>query len=130
MQWILTLINERPTISLPTDWAGWLSFGILAILGLVYAVSSWRQIARLNGRRLAAFGLVLLTIPFTSLFLGVAASANSEGATAGMMFFQAVPVIFAAGLFGPAAGTLAGVLTGFMLAMWGTHLPGSIFEYA
>ena len=144
MNSILSLLSETPFVSLPPDLIGWLGF--VALLGLIGLLQwKWRKMNRSFGpAQWGIFIVLLLLAPFTSLFIGVRLSAvGSAGlgaltpqgmpldpVTPAIMFFSAVPWVLAAGLLGPLAAMVIGLVTGAAATFWQTHTIFSPLEIA
>ncbi|OGO33864.1 MAG: hypothetical protein A2W35_00985 [Chloroflexi bacterium RBG_16_57_11] len=135
MNSILSLLSETPFVSLPPDLIGWIGF--FALLSLIVLLQlKWRKMNRSFGVVQWGIFIILLGMaPFTSLFIGVRLSAvETPGLWAlspqgmpldptvpAIMFFAAVPWVLAAGLLGPWAAGVIGLVCGFSSALWQTH---------
>jgi two-component system, OmpR family, phosphate regulon sensor histidine kinase PhoR len=132
---ILSLISETPYISLPPDLIGW--FGFFALLSLILLLQwKWRSMNETYGTTQWGIFITLLVLaPLTSLFIGVRLSAIQtpgswallpqgmpmEPTTPAIMIFSAVPWVLAAGLLGPLAAGVTGLVSGSVAALWQTH---------
>lgn len=132
---ILTLISETPYINLPPDWIGW--FGFLALLSLILLLQwKWRRFNPSFSRLQWGYWVALLLLtPLTSLFIGLRSSVVDISGQASLtpqgipvdpvspaiMIFSAVPWVLAAGMLGPLASGMIGLLAGLFMALWQTH---------
>jgi two-component system, OmpR family, phosphate regulon sensor histidine kinase PhoR len=135
MNSILSLISETPYISLPPDLIGW--FGFLALLSLIVLLQwKWRNMNRTFGSTQWGIFIALLVLaPFNSLFIGFRLSAVEapslwalppqgmplDPTSPAIMIFAAVPWVLAAGLLGPFAAGMIGLVSGSATALWQTH---------
>lgn len=126
---LIILITNPINLELPSSflgWIGWLLFLTLTIL----LNSRWRvynQLLDTWHRR--AFILLLVSVPFSTLFLP---SFELPNQFTGSYFpiFSAVPLFIGAGLLGPGFAASLGFLSGIFIALWGNHNLGLPLELA
>jgi PAS domain S-box-containing protein len=139
MSIILTLLNEKPFLILPTGLLGWVGvvFWLVLIIYLVRLMGDfqkpWTSITQVF------ILLLLLMVPVTSFFVGARTPVWNafpipevalEPRGLALMFFSAVPWVLAAGLLGPFPAAVLASLSGIILAVWDTHSVFTIFEMA
>lgn len=135
----LTLLSSSPYIETPSGLVGWLGF-ILFICMIGFLTWNWRELNESWGnRQWVLFVLLLLSVPITSLFIGIRLPVGAalpppgiprDPAAIAVMIFAAVPWAIAAGTLGPTAAAALAVLSGLLIALWETHSPFTPLEYA
>ena len=139
MSFLFTLLSVFPFPILPTftGWVVWLS-----LLGLlIFNLYRWRQIQPAwKKREWGIFIVLLIVVPFSSLFIGVQLSAGSALPLPGLptnhapgssiMLFSAIPWILAGAFLGPFGGAAAGALAGILRGVWDTYNIFTVLEFA
>ncbi|MRR30721.1 hypothetical protein EG834_10455, partial [bacterium] len=83
--------------------------------------------------------ILIAAVPITSLFLGIRLPGDGsvtlpnvprEFYSPALMFFQAVPWVIAAGLFGPLPAVVISLLSGLFFGLWETHSIFTPLEFA
>ncbi len=129
MTFLGTLLIEQPYYSWPTL-TGWGIWCILLIL-LLWMLLQWRQYRpSWKGRApLTLLGL-LLSLPLTTLFIGLRLSSGSalpipgipaESGGPTIMVFAAIPWTLAGGILGPVGAAIVGIGAGLLRGFWDTH---------
>ncbi len=129
MTFLGTLLAERPYYSWPTA-IGWGIWCVLLVL-LLWLLLKWRQYrpSWKGGAPLILLAL-LLSLPLTTLFLGLRLSSGSslpipgvpaETGGAAMLLFAAVPWTLAGGVLGPVGAAIVGAFAGLLRGLWDTH---------
>lgn len=143
MSLILSLLRSSPYFDLPQNLfellisgAGWLIF--LGVIGIL--LWKWRVYNRPWNQRLwGILFFLILTVPLTSLFIGLRLSAAGALPPQGvpidprgpaLMLFAALPWMLAGGLLGPLPASALALFSGFFLAYWDTHNPFTPLEFA
>ena len=130
MQNILSLLANTAYIDLPTGagaWIGWVTLAALLLLGIRHW---WEPGLERYKRRWPLLALLVAVVPITTLFIGIRLPGDGavtlpnlprDFSSPALMFFQAVPWVLAAGLFGPLASVAIAMFSGFLFARWETH---------
>ena len=158
MTFILSLLLGTPRFLTPSNWIGWLGFGLFLIAIVSALFRLWQDekirnekkpvlgIIRLPEplkafalRRSILFILLVIITPAASLFLGIRLPAwgalpmpgiaiESHGSA--LMVFAAIPWVFAGGILGPFAAIFIGLISGLVFGYWETNSPFTVFEIA
>jgi PAS domain S-box-containing protein len=130
MQNILSLISNTAYIDLPTGtgaWIGWVTLAVLLVVGIRHW---WEPGLDRYKRRWPLLVFLVAVVPITTLFIGIRLPGDGsvtlpnlprDFSSPALMFFQAVPWVLAAGLFGPLPAVAIAVFSGFLFAHWETH---------
>jgi PAS domain S-box-containing protein len=138
MELIPGLFASQPFIIMPTQLIGWVGFVVFAgLLGL--ALWRWgEKPGELLRRRWGIALLLMVFTPIGALVLGIRLPGQvwplpgvpvETGAPA-LMFLAAIPWVLGAGLLGPIPAMVLGAVVGFLLGMFDTHSPFTMFEIA
>ncbi|MBI2758719.1 MAG: HAMP domain-containing protein [Chloroflexi bacterium] len=139
MSFLFTLLAGFPFPILPTL-AGWIVW--LGLLGLtIFNIYHWRQNqAGWKAREWGIFALLLVLVPFSSLFIGVQLSSGSALPLPGLpsnhtpgsslMLFSAIPWTLAGVLLGPVGAAVVGALAGLLRGVWDTYNLFTMLEFA
>jgi PAS domain S-box-containing protein len=130
MSILFTIFTARPFFILPDGWFGWLGF--LALLGVMGSLLyNWRAYGKTWGTdQWILFIILLVFTPLTSSFLSVeipipdaipVPQLTLEITSLPMMVFSAIPWMLAGGLLGPLASVALAIVSGIIVAFWGTH---------
>ena len=130
----MTSINEflatYPYIDLPHQWLGW--FGLVLLAGLVIwgTLHTIKNSPLPDNRQWLLFGIFAIFTPVFALIIGVrlpGAGAlplpNIPGETSApvLLPLAALPWVLAGGIIGTLPAVLLGMISGLLLALWGTH---------
>ncbi len=139
MSLILSLLGQPPIVLFPTTVEGWLGLLLwVAALGGLLALWRKHQVEWDNGK-VRLFIVLLLLTPLSSVLLGVRLPEGQGLTLPGIAFepgglpvmlLAALPWVLAAGFLGTNAATGLGLLSGFVLAIWGTHSVFTALEWA
>lgn len=134
MSFILTLLDKPPYLAIPTTPSGRLVLGVGWLIFLfldVLILWVWRNYNKPRSRGYwAKFLLLLISVPLTSLFIGVRLPLPGGLPPPGfpveitgpvLMVFAAVPWILGGGLLGPIPAAILAAFSGGLLALWDTH---------
>ena len=139
MEFIFTLLTNEKSIIFPDDWLGWISWTIQFVVIVYLAWQLRRHNKPVNRQFRLIFTLLLLAVPITSLFLGLAIPTagtltpqnfplDTLGST--VMVLSAVPWLLAAGLLGPTPAVFLALFSGLLRAVYGTNNLFTPLEYA
>jgi PAS domain S-box-containing protein len=128
---LFTLLTSSPSVVLPVGPIGWAGLLILSTL-VIYLQWRWRGFNRIKwkGNTWLLFAILAISVPLTSLFLGVRLSLGNallppdtmvDPAGSAAMLFAAVPWALAAGLLGPLPAALLALIAGIVKTLWHTH---------
>ncbi len=127
--------DSQPGLILPNHPLGWLGWLVMAAF-LVWGTWRWKDsFDILRVRWWMALALLLAT-PLFAAFLGIRLPGEVqpmpetplEIAPPGLMFLAAIPWALAAGLLGTVPSVALGLLSGLILAIFGTHSPFTPLE--
>ena len=139
MSFIFALLAGFPYPILPTL-TGWLVW--LVLLGLVvFLLYRGRQNQpKWKARDWGIFVVLLIIVPFTSLFIGIQLPAGSalplpnfpsdHAPGSSLMLFSAIPWTLAGGLLGPLGAALVGALAGLLRGVWDTYNFFTLLEFS
>lgn len=130
----MTIINEflatYPYLDLPHQWLGW--FGLLLLAGLV-AWGTYQAIKTSplpDNRQWLLTGVFAIFTPLFALIIGVRMpgagalplpNLPGEASAPVLLPLAAVPWVLAGGVIGTLPAVLLGLISGALLALWGTH---------
>ncbi len=130
MSSIISLFSLDPYLVTVLDLPGWI--GLILSLALIVVIlwQSWSLNQKLTQQTIIIFLALIISVPFTSIFMGVLLPAGEALVQPGlavdpirplMMFFSSIPWLLAAGMLGPAYATVLGLFAGFIRAYFHTH---------
>lgn len=139
MALLITLLASHPYLGFPQGLVGWLGWVVQAAL-IIILLRMWQRYNKPLGKRQKILLLALfLSVPFTSLLIGLRLPPGSglpppnlpvDPPGPAVMIFSAVPWVLAAGLLGPLSASLIALFAGLLLAIWETHSPFTPLELA
>lgn len=131
---LLTLINESAYFDFPQSLWGRSVFGfgwLLLFCLIAVLLGRWRKYNRRLDRR--SWGILIalvISVPLTSLFVGVRLQAGGTLPLPGipidpegpaLMIFAVLPWVLAGGFFGPFVAAVLAGFSGLILSLWDTH---------
>lgn len=130
MNAIFALFSLNPYLASLKGLPGWIGMILsLALIGIALW-KSWRFNQKLETRQIVIFLILLVSVPFTNLFLGVLLPVGKALVQPGLaadpirpliMFFSNIPWLFAAGMLGPIYAVAIAFLSGLLRAYFHTH---------
>jgi len=130
MEIVITLLGQETYFELPYQLTGWLGW-LFLVFGLAFSVT--RVLKKRTGKNnfnKLAFGVLLISVPVCALFLGIRLPDDQtlpipitpvEYFSPALMFFAAIPWVFAAGLLSPVSAAAIGLASGVVAMLWETH---------
>jgi signal transduction histidine kinase/HAMP domain-containing protein len=127
---MLQLIGKLPYIDFPFNpigWVGWLLLLLCIVVGIGYWWESglfrqtWRWVALIGLLVLSPIFVLLFAIPLPDVGVIPIPGMPMESSKPVLLVLSAIPTVFAAGLLGPGAAVLVGVVSGLWLALWQSH---------
>lgn len=130
MNSIITLLAMNPYLVMGQDLPGWI--GLILSLAIISVIlwKSWQLNQKLNRQTGIIFLALLISVPFTALFMGVYLPAGNALAQPGLaidpirpliMFFSGIPWLLAAGMLGPVYAAVIALFSGILRAYFHTH---------
>ncbi|MEA3441087.1 MAG: ATP-binding protein [Chloroflexota bacterium] len=139
MSIIISLLSETPYIRIPQGILEWVLWIILIAL-IVYALIRWERFNKpMNTRRWGIFLLLTLSVPITSLLIGLRLPTSITSLPPGIpidpigpavMIFSAISWMLAAGFLGPVPASGLALFSGIFIGLWETHNPFTPLVYA
>ncbi len=139
MSFIFTLLAGFPYPILPTL-AGWLVWLLLLSLVIFLLYRGRRSQSAWKAREWGIFVILLIAVPFASLFIGIQLPAGSalplpnfpsdHAPGSSLMLFSAIPWMLAGGLLGPLGAALVGALAGLLRGVWDTYNFFTLLEFS